>query len=89
MPPMDTIESEITVYGTTWCGDTRRARRLLDENKIPYRWVDIDQDAKAARYVESIANGFRSVPAIVWPDGTFLIEPSNDDLAKKLGITKR
>ena len=32
---------EIIMYGTTWCGQTRRARALLDRNNIPYRWIDI------------------------------------------------
>jgi mycoredoxin len=84
---MSTNNPEITVYGTAWCGDTRRARRMLDEHGIPYKWVDIDADEQAAHYVESVARGFRSVPTIVWPDGTILIEPSNEVLAKKLGIT--
>lgn len=78
--------SDITLYGNTWCGGSRRARLLFDQHNIPYHWVDIDRDEKAAQYVESLAHGYRSVPTIVWPDGTFLVEPSTDVLAKKLGI---
>jgi glutaredoxin-like protein len=77
---------EITVYGTSWCGSSRRARLLFDHHQIPYRWVDIDTDEKAAHYVESLNNGNRSVPTIVWPDGSVLVEPSNEALAKKLGV---
>lgn len=77
----------IIFYGTTWCGDSRRARRVLDQHGIPYRWVDIDEDEMAAHFVESINRGFRSVPTIIWPDGSTLVEPSNEELAKKLGIT--
>jgi mycoredoxin len=78
--------SEITLYGTSWCGGSRRARLLFDQYKIPYRWVDIDQNEKAAKYVESLNHGNRSVPTIVWPDGTVLVEPASDVLAKKLGL---
>lgn len=78
---------EITLYGTTWCGDSRRTRRFLDEHHIPYNWVDIDQDAQTAQTVKGLNHGMRSVPTIVWKDGTFLVEPSNQELAKKLGIT--
>ncbi len=78
--------SEITLYGNTWCGGSRRVRLLFDQHKIPYRWVDIDKDEKAAQYVESLTHGYRSVPTIVWPDGSFLVEPASDELAKKLGI---
>jgi mycoredoxin len=80
----DTLE--ITIYGTSWCGGVRRARLLFDQQHIPYRWVDIDQNEQAALYVESLANGYRSVPTIVWPDGSFLVEPTTEALAIKLGI---
>lgn len=77
------------VYGTKWCPDCRRAKRFLDERSIPYRWVDIDQDPEAARYVIEINRGFRSVPTIVFEDGSVLTEPSDIKLARKLGIIKR
>ena len=76
----------IIMYGTTWCGATRRARRVFEEEKIDYVWVDIDTDESAAKYVESVANGFRSVPTIVFPDGSILVEPSTYQLREKLGL---
>jgi len=78
--------TEIVLYGTTWCGSSRRARRLLDEHQIPYRWVDIDRDEQAAIFVESLNHGYRSVPTIIWPDGSLLVEPTSAELAQKLGI---
>jgi len=77
---------EIILYGTTWCGSSRRARLFFDQHHLPYRWVDIDNDEKAALYVESLNHGNRSVPTIVWPDGSMLVEPSNESLARKLGV---
>ena len=76
----------ITLYGTSWCGGSRRARLLLEQHQIPFHWVDIDQDKEAAEYVESVNRGYRSVPTIVWPDGSILVEPSTDELVKKLGL---
>jgi glutaredoxin len=80
----DTLE--ITLYGNTWCGSSRRVRLFFDQHQIPYRWVDIDEDKNAARYIESLNRGNRSVPTIVWPDGSMLVEPSNEVLAYKLGM---
>ncbi len=77
---------KIIIYGTTWCGTTRRARRVFEEEKIDYVWVDIDTDESAAKYVESVANGFRSVPTIVFPDGSILVEPSTYQLREELGL---
>lgn len=75
----------IIVYGTSWCGDCRRARAVLDRLEAPYHWVDIDRDEEAARLVEKLNRGFRSVPTLLWPDGSMLVEPSSEELVKKLG----
>jgi glutaredoxin-like protein len=83
---MDSEEKQMIVYGTNWCGDTIRTRKFLDLNKIPYTWVDIDKDPDARKLVESINHGNRSVPTIVFPDGSHLTEPSNTTLAAKLNI---
>jgi mycoredoxin len=83
---MDSEKQEIIVYGTTWCGDTIRARKFLDLNNIVYKWIDIDKDLEARKLVESINNGMRSVPTIIFPDGSTLTEPSNSELANKLNI---
>jgi mycoredoxin len=74
------------MYGTSWCGDTKRARRLFEEYKIEYEWIDIDQNKEAGKLVEQINGGFRSVPTIIFPDGTTLTEPSTLQLREKLGI---
>ena len=79
-------ETKIIVYGTTWCGDCRRARRFLQNHQIDYDWINIDQDQEAEAYVREVNHGNRSVPTIVFPDGSTLVEPSNLQLAKKLNI---
>jgi mycoredoxin len=78
-------ETQIVVYGTSWCGQTRRARQCLEQCGAPYRWVDIDQDAEGCRFVEKVNRGYRSVPTIVFPDGSVLVEPPEEQLRGKLG----
>jgi mycoredoxin len=78
--------SEIVFYGTTWCGGTRRSRKILEDNHIPFQWVDIDQDMEARKRVEEINHGYRSVPTIIFPDGSILVEPSDSELKVKLGL---
>jgi glutaredoxin-like protein len=79
-------EPKIIIYGTSWCGDTKRARKFFEQNQIDYEWVDIDQDKTARAYVEEVNNGYRSVPTILFPDGSLLVEPTITQLAKKLGL---
>lgn len=78
--------SVIQFYGTTWCYSSRRARATLDEYKIPYVFIDIDVDMDGRRYVEQVNNGNRSVPTILFTDGSLLVEPSIQQLKEKLGL---
>jgi mycoredoxin len=77
-------QASITVYGTSWCPDCRRAQRVLDVSGVPYTYVNIEQDEEAAEYVVQVNRGNRSVPTIVFPDGSVLVEPSNAQLQAKL-----
>src|SRR5512147_2522090 len=79
----------ITVYGATWCPDCKRAKKFFGEHRIPYKNVDIDEVTKAASFVEQINNGLRIIPTIIFPDGQILVEPSNAQLAAKLGLQTR
>lgn len=79
-------EPRVTVYGAYWCPDCRRAKKFLGEQFIPYRWVDIEQDKDSETFVLEKNHGKRIIPTIVFEDGSFLVEPSNAELAKKLGL---
>lgn len=76
----------ITLYGAHWCPDCRRSKQFLGEHQIPYAWVDIEQDAAAEQFVIATNAGKRIIPTIVFEDGSFLVEPSNAELAAKLGL---
>jgi mycoredoxin len=78
----------ITIYATEWCWDCRRARKFFDQHAIPYQWVNIDRDKEAEQYVKQVNQGMRSVPTIVFPDGSILVEPSNQQLERKLDIQR-
>jgi len=80
---------QITVYGAPWCPDCRRSKAFLMEQRIPFAWIDIDTDAEGLRFVEDLQGGGRTIPTIVFPDGSHLLEPSNAELAEKLGLQLR
>jgi len=77
---MDTIK----VYGTVWCPDCHRAKRVLDREQVTYQFINIDQDQTARSFVEQVNQGMRSVPTIVFPDGSILVEPRDDTLSAHL-----
>ena len=80
------MAKNIVMYGTTWCGDTRRARKFFDDNKVEYQWIDIETDKAGKEYVLKANNGNEVIPTIVFKDGSILTEPSNAELADKVGI---
>ena len=75
---------EITMYGADWCGDCRRSKRLLEELDVQITHVDVEADESAAAKVVEINGGAKSIPVIVFPDGTHMTEPSDNDLKAKL-----
>lgn len=78
------VENTTTIFGTWWCGDCSRTRKYFDKNHIFYKWVDIDRDEIGEKFVLSQNRGMRSVPTIVFEDGTILVEPTDNELKNKL-----
>lgn len=78
------IEKTIIMFGTWWCGDCSRARRYFDKNHVLYKWVDIDHDESGEEFVLATNNGMRSVPTILFEDGSILVEPTDAELQHKL-----
>lgn len=75
---------EIVMYTTDWCIDCWRAKQVMQSLKVPYQEVDITTDEDAFERVLQLNNGKRSVPTIVFPDGSVLTEPSAPVLMQKL-----
>lgn len=78
--------AEIKVYGAPWCPDCKRTKKFLAEHRQPYEWIDIDENTDGLRFVERLQNGGRTIPTIIFLDGSHLLEPSDEDLARKLGL---
>ena len=82
-------EANIKMYGAPWCPDCRRAKQFLGDQRVPYEWINVDADPQGLKYVEQVNNGKQIIPTIVFEDGSVLVEPTNAELAAKLGIRPR
>ena len=82
-------EQQLRMFGAPWCPDCKRAKQFLIEQRVPYQWNDIDQDEEARAYVQQVNSGKQIIPTIVFADGSILVEPTNAELAEKLGIHRR
>jgi glutaredoxin len=61
-------------------GDCYRARYFLDQEHIPYNWIDIDKSESARKFVLGQNQGKIIVPTIIFQDGLMLIEPTTNEL---------
>ena len=74
----------IKIFGARWCGDCLRVLNFLEAHNIQFQWIDIDKDFQAEKFVTQVNHGFRSVPTIIFQDGSILVEPSTSDLENKI-----
>ncbi len=79
-------QQNIKLYGTNWCSDCKRSKKFLGEQRVQYEYINIEEDAEGQAYVQGVQNGGMSIPTIVFGDGSLLIEPTNAELAAKLGL---
>jgi glutaredoxin len=78
-------EPKVTIYGASWCPDCQRSKKFLEEQFIPNRWVNIEQDKHGENYFLQRNAGKRIIPLVLFEEDTFLVEPTNPELARKLG----
>lgn len=76
----------IVMYGTSWCGDCKRAKQFFGEQRVHYEFVDVDADPAGRAVVQAHNDGKDVIPTILFDDGTVLVEPSNAELAAQLGL---
>lgn len=74
----------LTLYTTSWCGFCSRLKSGLQSEGIEYTEVDIDHDASAAELVMTVNGGNRTVPTVVFPDGSTMTNPSASEVKAQL-----
>lgn len=76
--------TQVTMYSTTWCGYCKRLKSQLDEAGVAYSEVNIEENEAAAQLVEKANDGNRTVPTLVFSDGTAMTNPSAKAVIEKL-----
>ena len=73
----------IRMFGADWCGDCRRTKAQLTDLDIDFEYLEVDKNEDAQiRAIE--ISGVGSIPVVLFPDETFLVEPSHTDMEWKL-----
>jgi thioredoxin reductase (NADPH) len=79
----------IKVAGAAWSPASHDVKDFLSRNQIPYKWLDVDVDAEACDMVQKLTDGNARLPVVVFPDRTFLVEPSTQQIAERIGLQTR
>ena len=78
------VAQPLTMYTTTWCAFCRRLKRQLASEGIEIAEVNIEEDPDAANFVMSVNGGNQTVPTLLFPDGTAMVNPSAAQVKKHL-----
>ncbi len=76
----------IRVAGTLWSPRSHETKDFLARNRIPYQWLDIEQNDEARALVDTVENDAFDLPVIFFPDGKVLVAPDNFTLAQATGL---
>jgi len=75
--------TQIVIYSTEYCSDCLRVKKFFEVNNIPHMRIGLEGNEEAIEFVMQINNGYRSVPTIIFPDGSILVEPDWEELKAK------
>ena len=84
-PPFEGIR----VIGSRWAPETHQVKDFLARNSIPYQWLDIETEPEAPNLVTYAECGAAHLPLVLFPDGSKLIQPTNSQIAEKIGLSTR
>lgn len=53
---------EVKMYGASWCGPCYAVKSYLEQNKVPFRYLDIDDEKN---FAEFLGEGGTSIPLVI------------------------
>jgi thioredoxin reductase (NADPH) len=83
----DAGEPALTVYGAPWCPHCKRVKKFLSAHRVRYTNIDIDTEPGAIDRVKELQDGGQIIPTVVYADGTHEVNPSDEALARRIGLT--
>ena len=82
----------IRVLGTRWSPKSYELRDFLARNRVPYQWIDVEfsaNDPETKQLLDALGPEAASLPVVLFPDGTKLLESLPADVAQKVGLRTR
>jgi thioredoxin reductase (NADPH) len=76
---------ETKIVGHRWSARSSEVREFLARNQVPYRWYASDEP-EGERLLEAAQADGRRLPVVITPDGEALVEPTDSELASRVGL---
>lgn len=76
----------LKLIGFQWSPKSHLLKDFLAGNLIPYQWLDIETDSKAAELQKLHRISNDDLPAVVFEDGAFALNPTPVAIAEKIGL---
>lgn len=76
----------LRIVGSRYSADSRRIRDFASRNRIPHRWVDLEEDPEAEGFLRRLGVTPEETPVVIWKGEHVLRNPSNADLATLIGL---
>jgi thioredoxin reductase (NADPH) len=76
----------VRLVGHRWSARAHEIKDYLARNQVPYRWLDVESDPEARRLLDAAGLDEPRRPLVVFPDGSHLVEPSNREIAARIGL---
>jgi thioredoxin reductase (NADPH) len=81
-PPFEGLR----IVDSRWSPHLHQIKDFLARNHVPYQWLDIEVEAEAHQWTNYAESGAANLPLVLFPDGSHLIQPTNTQIAQKLGL---
>ncbi len=82
----------IRLLGTRWSPHSYELRDFLARNHVPYQWIDVElsaNDPETRRLLDALGPEAASLPVVLFPDGTKLLESVPGEVARRIGLRTR
>jgi thioredoxin reductase (NADPH) len=80
-------EAPLRLYSAPWCPHCRRVKKFLSAHRVEYEDLDVDQRPELIDQLRQLQGGGQIIPTVVYPDGTHDVNPSDEELARRIGLT--
>ncbi|WP_435581924.1 FAD-dependent oxidoreductase [Amycolatopsis thermoflava] len=81
-------EAGFRIIGSCYSPDARRLREFAARNRLPHRWIDLEQDPVAEATLRRFGVSVADTPVVVWGGDRLLRNPGNDELGRLLGLSR-